>query len=580
MSKHKIYLFLGISFLFISLTTTYSDETSLNGGEEGLEFIRSYVSEKVPGTTDEELSTLQTISNCYVLNDIENVGECKENYAEEMPIKLTEILPDFSSKDNISASSELTNLSSYPDKWSDSQRIDFCEGRSGFNSVSGDSDVVSVSSGWYYCSSNSDWRWFRRCTNPIEGGEGRCQRERFSVEHEGEDEYRLKTPDVIELTEHDWSGNQFTVSKGSEHEFTVTGDKDYPTTIEAPDFEVKKKYELYDDWSPDAEDDIPVLGVHDTLVVRFKEDSYTGGNSNEDEFDSVTKKEIDSKGLNKIDTDTGIDKESPGVEKAKFKAPGTGMNYVEVSVKDDTPGDGLTTTQKIPVWSGGRFTEDYTEENDKIGSGSTGPEMKARKIKDDWNIFYGEEDVTENYWDDNKDDTEGIFDDVGSDREKYYRDPRIATLDKESLVIKTGFDPIGVGVEELKTAGEEDEKKHDKLDKEVKIVKELDEAEESRKVVFKAKSDKENNATVFFNEDGENPINWALDSSYKVYGFKIGENYINKYQSDSLEDLFNDNKQTKGIYTSYTPNEIGFKVGTDSGDENSIHLDYISVIDG
>jgi hypothetical protein len=95
MKPGKPVLILSFLLIFLSLSSGFSEDTTLNGGEEGLDLIQTYVSNTVPGTTDGELQTLQTLASCYVLDSPNTVGGCISEYGDEMPVALTEVLPEF-----------------------------------------------------------------------------------------------------------------------------------------------------------------------------------------------------------------------------------------------------------------------------------------------------------------------------------------------------------------------------------------------------------------------------------------------------------------------------------------------------
>ncbi|QGA80799.1 hypothetical protein [Candidatus Nanohalobium constans] len=86
---------LGLFFILltsIALAAGFSYNTPLDGGESGLELIQTYSTETIPGTTDNELQTLKTLSSCYLLNDIETLGDCIDSYEEDMPVGVEEVL--------------------------------------------------------------------------------------------------------------------------------------------------------------------------------------------------------------------------------------------------------------------------------------------------------------------------------------------------------------------------------------------------------------------------------------------------------------------------------------------------------
>lgn len=95
MKFRKLALITSLFFIFLSLSLGFSQDTKLDGGEEGLDLIQEYVSNTVPGTTDDELQTLQTLASCYVLDSPNTVGGCISEYGDEMPVALSEVLPEF-----------------------------------------------------------------------------------------------------------------------------------------------------------------------------------------------------------------------------------------------------------------------------------------------------------------------------------------------------------------------------------------------------------------------------------------------------------------------------------------------------
>lgn len=96
MKGRKLAAPLILFFLITQFSLGLSLETSLEG-EEGLEFIRAYVASTIPGTTDDELDTVQTFSACYVLNDIGTVEECIESYEDEILAHPKDVISDFES---------------------------------------------------------------------------------------------------------------------------------------------------------------------------------------------------------------------------------------------------------------------------------------------------------------------------------------------------------------------------------------------------------------------------------------------------------------------------------------------------
>lgn len=377
--QSRAVLVVSAALLLLATSTALDEQTPLNGGQEGLDFLGNVISDALAsdgGVSDDELETISAVVVCYLDDGITTVGECISQKQGQMPLSLSTILGEQNpTNPDPDKPSDLTSEAGSNFEWDYVEETTECQNKENFHPGLRDSNRL------YYCGSGNQhlWRAQSTCEEGFSEesdvwvcGDGIP----FSLEEDGILEYRI-VPDSGYSVSSPGDGT-ITSRNGGSYDIIVSGSGsgDETYSINLPEARIS------------FENNIVVFEYVDQVSDSFEArvENYDGGsgegfNGIANKFFQVTGGEEDI-----VSQNPTLDSSSAGNEKVTVSPSTRGEYSVSSIITYDTPGDDMRVSVSDSILVGDGFTRDL-----EYLASEGEPYQTLNTIESEWDVFTKQE---------------------------------------------------------------------------------------------------------------------------------------------------------------------------------------------